>query len=318
MAIIEHDWVWETATVSGTGSVTLPGTPAQTGARTFVSVYANNDQCPYVIADNTTGASESGIGTITVSGTVATLARTVVIESTNSNNLVDFAGNACGVFVTKAPGVQTSAGAADAGKVPILGSNGVLDSSLVPASGVPTPGIISGNWYGLPAGQATVAPGPDAGYIDFALLDLLDLANVYSNIGVTCATAPSAATTLRLGLYTSVNGAPASLIFDAGNISITATGTNSLSLSGCPAISGPIWGAIGCTTTNGISLNGYSQYNTTGLVKLLGAVSPLSNSDNLVGWLQSGYTGGALPASISPSSLSARTRSAIVALAVQA
>ena len=33
MAIIEHDWVWETATVSGTGSVTLPGTPAQTGAQ---------------------------------------------------------------------------------------------------------------------------------------------------------------------------------------------------------------------------------------------------------------------------------------------
>lgn len=132
MAIIEHDWVWETATVSGTGSVTLPGTPAQTGARTFVSVYANNDQCPYVIADNTTGASESGIGTITVSGTVATLARTVVIESTNSNNLVDFAGNACGVFVTKAPGVQASNGTADAGKVQILGPAGEIDWSTLP------------------------------------------------------------------------------------------------------------------------------------------------------------------------------------------
>ena len=167
MAIIEHDWVWETATVSGTGSVTLPGTPAQTGARTFVSVYANNDQCPYVIADNTTGASESGIGTITVSGTVATLARTVVIESTNSNNLVDFAGNACGVFVTKAPGVQASAGAADAGKVPVLGPAGEVDWSALPDD------------FQTPSGGVT--PSTPLGYTN--ALDTFNTSNGSENVG---------------------------------------------------------------------------------------------------------------------------------------
>ena len=167
MAIIEHDWVWETATVSGTGSVTLPGTPAQTGARTFVSVYANTDQCPYVIADNTTGASESGIGTITVSGTVATLARTVVIESTNSNALVDFAGNACGVFVTKAPGVQTSGGSASAGLLPVFGSTGEFDWSMLPD-----------DFQTLSGG---VTPGTPLGYTN--TLDTFNTGNYVESVG---------------------------------------------------------------------------------------------------------------------------------------
>lgn len=40
-----------------------------------------------------------------------------------------------GGYLKALAGITTSAGAADAGKVPILGANGVLDSSLVPASG---------------------------------------------------------------------------------------------------------------------------------------------------------------------------------------
>lgn len=106
MAIIEHLWVAEKATVTGTGSITLPGTPFATGDITFVSAYASGDQLPYVIRDGTTGAQEAGIGTISIASGVATLARTVVIESSNANALVNFAGNSCSVWVDKLPGVK--------------------------------------------------------------------------------------------------------------------------------------------------------------------------------------------------------------------
>jgi hypothetical protein len=167
MAIIEHDRVWETATVTGTGSITLAGTPAATGARTFASVYANGDQCPYSIIDGTTGASETGIGTLAISGGVATLARAVVIESTNGNAAVAFAGNSCSVLVSKLPGVQTSAGAADAGKVPILGGAGEFDWSMHPDD------------FQTPSGGIT--PGTPLGYTN--ALDAFNTGNYVESVG---------------------------------------------------------------------------------------------------------------------------------------
>ena len=268
MAIIEHDWVWETATVSGTGSVTLPGTPAQTGARTFVSVYANNDQCPYVIADNTTGASESGIGTITVSGTVATLARTVVIESTNSNNLVDFAGNACGVFVTKAPGVQASAGAADAGKVPLLNGSGVLSTTTSPLGFVPT----SGAWYfsaSAPNGSGT----PNANTIYYVWVRLLRAAT-WTHMAVSQYGSPSAATNLRFGAYSAdpTTGAPSTLLSDCGTVTFSTSVTPTLAFPTPLATDAPgFWAAVGTDTT----LNGFPWVFTGNTISARGAPEDL-------------------------------------------
>ena len=300
MAIIEHDWVWETATVSGTGSVTLPGTPAQTGARTFVSVYANNDQCPYVIADNTTGASESGIGTITVSGTVATLARTVVIESTNSNTLVDFAGNACGVFVTKAPGVQTSAGAADAGKVPVLGSAGQLDSSMLPASGWLYGYGVAGSPFIV---NDTIWRGTDANTWASGTLLRFAVAWKYpfspSLIGVLPGSSVSGAI-CRIGIYPIVStGEAGTLLFDSGDISPTSV---NVAAFGSNTFSGTLSPGtylfdllIGSTAPNLLVEGDFAQSPAATPAAFFGGPTGLYYQYPALVWTQTGVTYGAMP-----------------------
>lgn len=193
--------------------------------------------------------------------------------------------------------VQVSAGAASAGAIPALNASGVIDSTMLPATGgITTSGIVTGNWYGMEPGTGLSSLGPDAGYIDFVLLDLQDAANLYSAIAVNVTTAPTAATTLRLGIFSSIKGAPGDLIFDAGDITITATGVNSLPLSGCPTLQGKVWGAVGNPSTlNGMQITGYGQYGNTIYYKDLGALSPFQNSNNTIGYLQS-WTFGALPA----------------------
>jgi hypothetical protein len=67
------------------------------GFQTF-SVIGDGNTTFYTIVDNDTGAWEVGIGTYTSSGT--TLSRDTVLESSNSNSLVDFAAGVKDVFVT--------------------------------------------------------------------------------------------------------------------------------------------------------------------------------------------------------------------------
>lgn len=94
MAFALHDMVWETSTVTGTGSATLLGahTNAQGTAdyRTFSAAgFVNNDTTFYFIRNRAKPATEweSGIGTWQTGGI---LARTTVIESSNANALVVF------------------------------------------------------------------------------------------------------------------------------------------------------------------------------------------------------------------------------------
>lgn len=95
MALVVKDRVQETTTTVGTGTVTLGG--AVLGFQTF-AVIGNANQTYYAIADPTTGDYEVGIGTYTASGT--TLSRTTVLESSNSNSLVNFAAGSKNVFCT--------------------------------------------------------------------------------------------------------------------------------------------------------------------------------------------------------------------------
>ncbi len=186
-----------------------------------------------------------------------------------------------------------------------------------PASGGSSFGIIAGNWYGLGAGQVVGAVGPDAGYIDYAPLILSDVAHSYAAIGVSVNTAPSVSTTIRLGIFSDLNGEPGPLLWDAGDVALTATGTNAIPLTGAPAFQGKVWGAIGFpSAVNGLQLLGYSEYGSTALAPYLGTVSPLSTSDNLVGYIGGSYSYGPLPANAV--NLSQRTGSSISALALQA
>ena len=93
MAHIISDRVKETSATTGTGVFTLSG--AVLGARTFNDAMADNDTCYYCIDDDN-GNWELGLGTYSTS----TLARTVVVASSNANSLVDFPSGAKVVFIT--------------------------------------------------------------------------------------------------------------------------------------------------------------------------------------------------------------------------
>lgn len=92
MALVIADRVKETSTTTGTGTLTLGG--AETGYQTFSSAIGNGNTCYYAITLDS--AWEVGIGTVGA----GTLARTTVLQSSNSDALVDFAAGTKSVFVT--------------------------------------------------------------------------------------------------------------------------------------------------------------------------------------------------------------------------
>ena len=94
MPLVVKDRVKVSTTTTGTGTLTLGSAAA--GFQSF-SVIGNGNTTYYTITDVTTGAWEVGIGTYTASGT--TLSRDVVLESSNSGNLVNFGAGDKDVFV---------------------------------------------------------------------------------------------------------------------------------------------------------------------------------------------------------------------------
>jgi len=105
MALVLADRVRETTTTVGTGTVTLDG--AVTGYQSF-SVVGDGNTTYYTIAGQGTSEWEVGIGTYASSGT--TLARTVVLDSSNSGSLVSFSAGTKDVFVTYPAGRSVSGG----------------------------------------------------------------------------------------------------------------------------------------------------------------------------------------------------------------
>ena len=94
MAFVVKDRVQESASASGTGTVTLLG--AVLGFESFSSSIGNGNTTYYCIADQGGNNWEVGIGTVGA----GTLARTTVLASSNSDNIVDFASGTQTVFCT--------------------------------------------------------------------------------------------------------------------------------------------------------------------------------------------------------------------------
>jgi len=93
MALVVADRVQETTTTTGTGTYTLAG--AKTGFQSFAAVGDGNTTY-YACTDGTD--YEVGIGTYTATGT--TLARTTIIESSNSDAAVNWGAGEKDIFVT--------------------------------------------------------------------------------------------------------------------------------------------------------------------------------------------------------------------------
>lgn len=94
MALVLRDRVRETSTTTGTGTIALAG--AVTGYQTFTSVIGSGNTTYYTISNPGVNEWEVGIGTVGTN----TLARTTVLSSSNSGNLVDFTAGNKDVFVT--------------------------------------------------------------------------------------------------------------------------------------------------------------------------------------------------------------------------
>ena len=94
MALVVKDRVKETTTTTGTGTYTLAG--AVTGFEAFSTV-GNGNTTYYCCTDGSN--FEIGIGTYTASGT--TLARTTILQSSNSDSAVNWSSGTRDIFITQ-------------------------------------------------------------------------------------------------------------------------------------------------------------------------------------------------------------------------
>lgn len=156
MALVVADRVQETTTTQGTGTYTLAG--AKDGFQSFAAV-GNGNTTYYACTDGTD--YEVGIGTYTASGT--TLARTTIIESSNSDAAVSWSAGDKDIFVTlpasKAVIEDASNNVAIGNNITVGGTvDGVdiatnIPSSLGTAGQVLTvnAGATAGEWASLPS-----------------------------------------------------------------------------------------------------------------------------------------------------------------------
>lgn len=93
MALVLADRVKETSVTTGTGTYTLSG--AVVGFQSFAAI-GNGNTTYYACTDGTD--YEVGIGTYNTSGT--TLARTTVLQSSNSGNAVNWTPGTKTIFCT--------------------------------------------------------------------------------------------------------------------------------------------------------------------------------------------------------------------------
>jgi hypothetical protein len=214
MALVLADRVKDTTTTTGTGTVTLSGTPP-TGFQAF-SVIGDGNTTYYAIV----GGSEweVGVGTYTASGT--TLARTTVLESSNSGSLVDFSAGTKDVFVTYPADKSIADGF---GTLPV--ANGGTGATTLTSNNV-----ILGN--GTSAVQF-VAPGTNGNVLtsngttwtsaanakDFVLLQTVDITSSVTNIELTTSSTYNRYLILLNNIVTSttLTGASTTLQFGTGS-----------------------------------------------------------------------------------------------------
>jgi hypothetical protein len=96
MALVINDRVKESSSTTGTGTFALAGIVQ--GFETFSAGIGNNNETYYAAYEAGTNNWEVGRGTL--DGTSANLARTEVLTSSNSDNLVIFGAGGLEIFCT--------------------------------------------------------------------------------------------------------------------------------------------------------------------------------------------------------------------------
>ena len=155
MALLVKDRIKETTSTTGTGTLTLAGAVA--GYQAF-SVLGNGATTYYALTDANGTAWEVGLGTYTTSGT--TLARTTVLDSSNSGSKITLTSGTHDVFVTYPAGKAgfndqgisktfTASGTITAGKPCILEADGdaaqIVETGNTVTGGTGTVASFTGN-----------------------------------------------------------------------------------------------------------------------------------------------------------------------------
>ena len=281
MALVVADRVQETTTTTGTGTYTLAG--AKAGFQSFGAVGDGNTTY-YACTDGTD--YEVGIGTYTATGT--TLARTTIIESSNSDLAVSWGAGSKDIFVTS-----------PADKTLLVGRNLYADNPSSPTAPSATGtnavaigfGADASNTHNIAIGYNSEA---STGTYNFAFgSGATANASYYATaIGQTAG---------GLGSQAGANGS-----FAAGG-GVTATGTGALSLgssyaSGAHSFAAAInnrTSSYGATGANGVAIG--LQAKTLGAQGLaLGAYSQAAQTEAVA--LGGGYAQGVKSISIGSSS----------------
>tara|TARA_R110000824_G_scaffold114394_1_gene264904 strand:+ start:1226 stop:1609 length:384 start_codon:yes stop_codon:yes gene_type:complete len=96
MALVINDRVKESSSTTGTGAFALAGLVQ--GFETFLAGIGNSNTTYYAAYEAGTNNWEVGLGTL--DGSSANLARTTVLTSSNSDNLVSFTAGGLEIFCT--------------------------------------------------------------------------------------------------------------------------------------------------------------------------------------------------------------------------
>ena len=264
------NWVKETTATTGTGTITLAGA-VDNSAIPFSDVAIDGQLIPYTIEDGDN--REIGLGTYTASGT--TLARTVIRETLVS-----------GVIDNTAPTAITLSGSA------IVSITDAAQSNLNPTVGEY---VASGDVMNIPdlwlsVGQPYAATANQLVYFRGVLLRPA----IMTSVVVDVSTLDASAINTRAGLYTSgSDGLPHKLLFDSGNIDVSATGMSATTLSGVQYIPpGVYWWAF-VTDSTVVRVDGLTTNQN------LSGVAARWNAGRAQRWIEAGVSG-ALPATASP------------------
>jgi hypothetical protein len=147
----------ETTTTTGTGTVTTNGAPLQ--MQTFNAGVGTGNTCPYMIVSGDNVNWERGLGTVTVSAGVTTVARTTVVESSNSNSAISLVGTSF-IFVALPGDVANTNGLLDLvfgssnGTYNLVRSGGVWTTAAA-GSGAAGSGLFSPVLSALPTASST-------------------------------------------------------------------------------------------------------------------------------------------------------------------
>ena len=256
----------ETTTTGGTGTLTLGG--AVTGYRTFAASFTVGQSLYYTIDDGT-GNWEIGIGTLVTSGT---LSRDTVIESSNSNALVNFGSGTKRVFCSAPTLVLLPNQTGNSGKV--LSTDGSSPSWTTTLNGFTIGNVTAGSGAFTTLSASSTVSG--TGFSTY-------LASPPA-IGGTTPAAGNFTTLGTTGNVTLGDASSDSVTFNAATVtlnnstSITATSGNSLTLNGGAGSNGLVLNA-----SNNVGIGTSSPLAKTHIVSsgaALGGTAQLAIGDS--------------------------------------